>query len=355
MSRFNELAARLAAKGAHDPGALAAYIGRKKYGRAGMAALAAKGRGVHHAEKNLMKDGEKRSEFLGVRAFDFRSYTIEDCTVRDDGDGRTVEAYAAAFNIPAEIRDQDGHYNEVISPGSFDKTIAENGTRVGVFYNHARSIYGTPDGALSVPIGVPVEAPRPDNHGVMTVTRYLNNPLADSVLDAIKQRAITAQSFSGRFIKSTRTRATDRGALPTIARSEVALREYGPTPFPAYQQAHVVGTRSTEMWMSDLLRMDPQERAELFREMVALATPLETPRAEPVREVIVVTPSIAVRTDEAVEEPPAPATPDVEPARSDNEATSDPDAGADEPHTHSIRQADIKRRIRVAMLMEGVR
>lgn len=47
MSRFEELAAKLAAKGAHDPNALAAYIGRRKYGREGMAALAAAARDKH--------------------------------------------------------------------------------------------------------------------------------------------------------------------------------------------------------------------------------------------------------------------------------------------------------------------
>jgi ATP-dependent Clp endopeptidase proteolytic subunit ClpP len=46
---FNALKARLAAKGAHNPGGLAAYIGRKKYGRAGMAAKAAAGRAAHKA------------------------------------------------------------------------------------------------------------------------------------------------------------------------------------------------------------------------------------------------------------------------------------------------------------------
>lgn len=44
MSRFSDLSAKLAAKGAHDPDALAAYIGRKKYGKAKFAVLAAAGR-----------------------------------------------------------------------------------------------------------------------------------------------------------------------------------------------------------------------------------------------------------------------------------------------------------------------
>lgn len=42
--RFAALKASLAKKGANNPGALAAYIGRKKYGPKKFASLAAKGR-----------------------------------------------------------------------------------------------------------------------------------------------------------------------------------------------------------------------------------------------------------------------------------------------------------------------
>lgn len=40
---FDKLKAKLAAKGATDPAGLAATIGRKKFGKAGMAALATGG------------------------------------------------------------------------------------------------------------------------------------------------------------------------------------------------------------------------------------------------------------------------------------------------------------------------
>lgn len=43
-ARFAALKSELAAKGAQDPGALAAYIGRKKYGKKRFAKLSAKGR-----------------------------------------------------------------------------------------------------------------------------------------------------------------------------------------------------------------------------------------------------------------------------------------------------------------------
>jgi roadblock/LC7 domain-containing protein len=49
--RFKKLKGELASKGAKDPGALAAYIGRKKYGPKKMADMAARGR----AAKNMLK------------------------------------------------------------------------------------------------------------------------------------------------------------------------------------------------------------------------------------------------------------------------------------------------------------
>jgi HK97 family phage prohead protease len=297
-----------------------------------------------------------------------RVFPIQDAAIRSDGEGRTVEAYCAAFNSPAEINDQDGHYNEVMAPQSFDKTIADNGLNFGVYYNHARTIYGTPDGALSVPIAVPIEPPRPDEHGVLTVSRYLDdNPLADTVLSAIKQRAIKGQSFSGRFVKSVRTRESERSGLPTITRSEVAMREYGPTPFPAYMEARIVATRSAELWMADLLRMDRDERADLFARMVEIATPLtSTVPAGPEREVIAVRaqpgPEVtssagdpATPETPAATEPPA-ATPTAEPA-TETPATSTTEAGtADEPPIalRSATHTDLLRKIRAGKIQRGM-
>ena len=44
MSKFSRLSKKLAKKGARNPNALAASIGRKKFGKKGMAAKAAAGR-----------------------------------------------------------------------------------------------------------------------------------------------------------------------------------------------------------------------------------------------------------------------------------------------------------------------
>jgi len=42
--RFSQLKSKLAARGARDPGALAAYIGRKRYGKKRFAQLGQKGK-----------------------------------------------------------------------------------------------------------------------------------------------------------------------------------------------------------------------------------------------------------------------------------------------------------------------
>lgn len=47
-ARFKAMKRKLAKRGARDPGALAAYIGRKKYGKKKMAKMAAAGRKKHH-------------------------------------------------------------------------------------------------------------------------------------------------------------------------------------------------------------------------------------------------------------------------------------------------------------------
>lgn len=192
-----------------------------------------------------------------------RAFPLEDISVTSDGDGRVVEAYAAIFDTPAEIRDQDGHYYERLAPTAFDKTIAERGLRIPVFYNHARTVHGSSSERGSVPIGTPLEI-RADGRGLYTRTRYHKTPLADEVLEAIREGSIRGQSFTGRFLQSSPSRvprARRAEALPTVTRTEIALVEYGPTPIPAYEGAEILGVRSL---VDRLGGLTEAERAELI-------------------------------------------------------------------------------------------
>lgn len=199
-----------------------------------------------------------------------RSFPLLDIEVRSEGDGRTVDAYAAVFDEPVEIHDGAGHYLERIASSAFDRTLAQRGTKFGVFFNHGTTIYGTPSERYSMPIGTPVEV-RADGRGLFTRTRYNATPVADEVLEAIRTGAITGQSFSGRFLRSDKPtpkfgfKANADGTLVEVTRTEIALREYGPTPFPAYEAASIVGVRSIdpESVARALRDMDESERAEI--------------------------------------------------------------------------------------------
>ena len=214
------------------------------------------------------------SDQLPTRPCD-RTYSVDDLHIRSDGSGRVVEAYAAVFNTRTEVMDQDGHYFETLPSTSFDRTIQHKGINFGVLFNHGRTIDGTPNPEATLPIGVPLEV-RTDERGVYTATRYLDNPLADWVLGAIKDGAIKAQSFSGRFLKSARTWPGGRGKgiLPLITRNEIDMREYGPAVFAAYPDAAILGTRA-EQFIRALLTKPPEERLDWLQQFEGLATPLD--------------------------------------------------------------------------------
>jgi HK97 family phage prohead protease len=183
-----------------------------------------------------------------------RSVPLDGISIRSGGDGRTVEAYAAVFNTSVRIKDHQGTYQEQISPRAFAKTLSDRGLRFGVFYNHASTVDGTPSESGSIPLGSPVEI-RADEKGLLTVVRYNTTSLADEILETIRNGDITGMSFSGRFIASSPEpgpwgyEARADGSATQVTRNEIALREFGPTPFPAYESAQIVGTRS----LSDLL------------------------------------------------------------------------------------------------------
>jgi len=226
-----------------------------------------------------------------------RSFPLEDARIRS-GDGRTVEAYAAVFDVPTVVRDQDGHYNEVIDRTAFNRAITDSAPqgsrttwRVGVFYNHGRTIYGTPSERGSMPIGSPLEI-KADNRGLFTVTRYNRTELADEVLESIREGSLPGYSFQGAFRRSSAVDAAGKGLtrvprggfragadgqLVTVRRMESSLKEYGPTPFPYYEAAEVIGMRAEDA--AHLLNaLDANERSqliELLRDGALLDAPEE--------------------------------------------------------------------------------
>lgn len=191
----------------------------------------------------------------------FRYYPLEDIHIltrsEGDGSGRVVEAYATVFDQPAEIRDHQGHYMEVIDRTAFDGVLnrirnSPGGLRaaVKVLYNHGKTMEGQPAPEYQLPLGVPLDV-RPEKRGLLTRTEYdASDPFTERILSKIKSGAITSQSFVGGIIRSDpQLRGPgDRyqrkgGALPTVRRMVLGLREYGPVLFPAYTGAEILGVR----------------------------------------------------------------------------------------------------------------
>jgi len=177
-----------------------------------------------------------------------RSFALDDIGIKP-GDGRTVDAYAAVFNTPRPVVDQDGEYEELIDPGAFTAALRAK-TTLPVLFNHGLTLFGTPSERYSVPIGV-VEDIRVDGNGLFTRARYHKTQPADEVLEAIREGSITAYSFRGDFTRSDppnpprgKYRRGGATGLRTVRRLESTLQECGPATFAVYPEAAVVGMRA---------------------------------------------------------------------------------------------------------------
>jgi HK97 family phage prohead protease len=209
-----------------------------------------------------------------------RSFPLEDIKV-SPSDGRTVTAYAAVFDVEAEIQDHEGHYNEVIDRSAFNRAIERirhgDSWRVGVFYNHAKTMYGTPSERGSMTIGRCTDI-RPDSRGLLTETHYNTTSYADDILAMIKNGEL-GMSFTGPILRSDPVlsrsqrrqggwRPDSTGNLRTVRRMELGLLEYGPTPVPAYTEAEIVGVRAHYLDSGEDQDVVPDESGEA----VAVAT-----------------------------------------------------------------------------------
>jgi HK97 family phage prohead protease len=189
-----------------------------------------------------------------------RSVPLIDLQVNSAGDGRTVTAYAATFDEPYAVRDEHGDYDEVIVRTAFNRALSHGIDRVGVLFNHGLTLYGTPSEEFSKPLGSPVEV-RAEKRGLLTVTRYNRNPLADEVLEMIRNGDVKAQSFRGAIVQTAPP--SIRNGRQLVRRLELGLKEYGPAPFPTNVAAGILAVRST---IADRLSatFTPEQVAEIL-------------------------------------------------------------------------------------------
>ncbi|MEK9723678.1 MAG: HK97 family phage prohead protease [Rhodospirillaceae bacterium] len=192
--------------------------------------------------------------------------------------GRTVTAYAAAFDSPASVYDPQftpARHLESVARSAFTRALnAGAGPKAKVLFNHGKTIDGTPSERFSMPIATPVDV-RADGRGLLTVSRYAATDLADEVLELIRNESVTGQSFRGPVYNYA-----ERGGIVEL--TECGLREYGPCPFPAYADAEIVSIRSATDLMVAVEELTPEQRAELARLLTSNPdTPVEGPDPAP--------------------------------------------------------------------------
>jgi HK97 family phage prohead protease len=172
-----------------------------------------------------------------------------------DGDGLTLEGYAAVWDSPTEIKSaREGNFIERMKPGSFKKTL-DRRTPV-LMFDHGNGYTGP------MPIGK-IEEAREDARGLYIRARLSDNWLVQPIRDCIAMGAIDGMSFRMSIPdgKETWRKSATRDGLPERDIHEVNCPELGPVVFPAYEDTSV-SVRSQEI--AELLESD-EVRSDLAR------------------------------------------------------------------------------------------
>lgn len=240
----------------------------------------------------------------------FRSVPFESRDDGTDGDGLTLDGYAAVFGSPTRINSWEGCFDEEIARGAFKKSLNER-TPVLQFDHGRHPMVG------SIPLGS-FDRLKEDDHGLDVLARLHDNWLIQPVRDAIKSKSIPGMSFrfevvkdewrdaAGKLVKPDDVQRllwssdnTDPESILKRTLREVRLFELGPVVFPAYTDTSV-SVRSQELVA---LLTDPQARADLARALVG--TPSEASEAEGASATGRAAPT-ATEPPTALEAPPVP-------------------------------------------------
>ena len=169
----------------------------------------------------------------------------------------------------------EGHFMERMAPSAFEKTIQESKARMRVLFHHGL------DPRLGMQVLGPIARLDPD-------TSY-EVPLFDTPEVRSLVPGLEAGQYGASFkfsvvkedtdIKPQRSDWNPRG-IPQVTITEAKVREFGPTPLPAYPGASA-GLRSvTDEFLLVSLHSNP-ERLRLLVESLRAAALLEPTEPEP--------------------------------------------------------------------------
>jgi phage head maturation protease len=156
---------------------------------------------------------------------------VEPSNNADVGTGRTLSGTATVFDQWNEVRDQEGHYLERISPRAFVKTLSENGGRIPLLLDHGRHPQ------LGSMLLGQLRSVTADASGLQ-YTAELHQGLPELLREGLAAGQY-GSSFRARVVKSStepRPPASpfNPDRLPQVTRKELQLLDLGPTALPAY-------------------------------------------------------------------------------------------------------------------------
>lgn len=244
-ARFRALSASLAAKGAHDPKALAAWIGRRKYGKAAFHKLAAAARrgGGRSMELGADASGGRSTERVPVE----RRYSASPVECRASEDGQRIGGYAAVFHTRANpvISRNLGGFVERVMPSAFNQARHSGFPGAVCRYNHdANMLLGTIAGH-TLTLDVQAMGLRYD---------VLPPQSRADILELVARGDVQHSSFAFRVPEGGDEWALSEQNYPLRSLLDVQLVDVAPVVDPAYPDA-TAGLRS----LAERFGADPEE------------------------------------------------------------------------------------------------
>jgi uncharacterized protein len=176
-----------------------------------------------------------------TREIEYRTRKAE-LTIRDDTPEKMLFGYAATFNSPSQDL---GGYVEVLKPGCFTKTLAEDDQRA--FYNHRYDhlLGRMKSGTLRL---------NEDATGLaFEIDLDLSIALHNSVYRSVKRGDLDGVSFG---FYATQDEWSEDGKTNTVL--EAQLVEISPVVFPAYLNGPVVEARSLDYRRDRIATIGPE-------------------------------------------------------------------------------------------------
>lgn len=183
-------------------------------------------------------------------------------------DGKTLFGHFSMFNNFYEINSAyEGRFLERIAPGAFADTLARNGDRIKVLYDH-----GMDPQLGNKPLGT-IRSMGEDKQGAFYEVGLIDTNYNRDFIIPAAQAGLLGSSFRFKVVDEVwadprRSTASNPDRLPERTITKLEVFEFGPVTFPANPAATASVRSATDEWHDRLLH-DPKFVAR-FTERVGL-------------------------------------------------------------------------------------